>query len=260
MENKDLSDIQILNEGMIEAGKIAMEYWQRGVEAKVKTANYDVTTIADQEVEDYLIAHIKKHFPGVGILGEESGGEVSNNGFTIDGVDGSSFFASGLPEWAITLSRIQKGEADISIIYCPALNEFYWAKKRLGAYLNGDRINVFSEDNFQNAIINIGQDTVRIYGRSDIEQRLIKASRAHYAIASSALAYGRLASGKIHVAVHMGQPIWDIAPGIVLVEEAGGKFTDWNNTKDFALVGQRANNILASNGILHQEGIELLSQ
>lgn len=259
MANKEFNEIQILREGMLHAGKIAMDYWQKGVKAEIKTANYDVTSEADLKVEEYLIAYFKEHFPDLSVLGEESGGKISNNGFTVDGVDGSSFFASGLPEWAISLSKIQNGVVYLSMIFSPVLNEFYWAKRGLGAYLNGQRIHVSSEDHLQNAIVNLGQDIVRINNRFDIEQSFIQASRAHFVTASSALAYGRLAAGKLHVAVHMGQPVWDIAPGIVLIEEASGKFTNWNGTRDFVLDGKKVNNIVASNGILHQQAIMLLN-
>lgn len=260
MTKKELGDIQFLKEGMLKAGEIAMDYWQKGVKAEIKTANYDVTTEADRAVEEYLTSWIKKHFPNTGVMSEELGGKVSSEFFTIDGIDGSSFFASGLPEWAISLTRIKSGEVVTGIVYAPTLDELYYAKRGFGAYLNDQRIYVSKEDNFQNAIVNIGQDTVRVYSRSDIEERFIKASRAHYAIASSALAYGSLAAGRVHVAIHMNQPVWDIAPGIILVEEAGGKFTDWDNTRDLSLVREQANNIVASNGILHEQAIALLNR
>lgn len=260
MVNKELGDIQILKEGMLEAGKIAMDFWQKGVRAEIKTANYDVTTEADQAVEAYLISWIRKHFPNFGIMGEESGGEVSSNVFTIDGIDGSAFFASGLPEWAISLAQVKRKEVIAGMVYSPALDELYYAKRGLGAYLNDKRIHVSKEDHLENAIVNLGQDIVRMYNRSDIEQRLIKASRARLCTASSSLAYGYLAAGRIHVAIHMGQPIWDIAPGIVLVEEAGGRLTNWSNTKQFSLVGKRVNNVIATNGILHEQAIILLNQ
>lgn len=258
MVSKEFNEVQIIKEGMLEAGKIALDFWQKGVKAEVKTANYDVTSRADREVEEYLISWIRENFPGVSIFGEETGGKISEDFFTVDGVDGSSFFASGLPDWAISMSRIQNGEVVFGMVYSPVLRELYWAKKGLGTYLNGEKIRVSGESNLKYAIINLGQDIIRMYDRLDLEKRFIKASRAHYVTASSALAYGRLAAGKIHVAVHMGQPIWDIAPGIALVEEAGGNFTNWNSTKDFALVGERVNNVLASNGILHKEAITLI--
>lgn len=260
MANKEFEDIQILKEGIIEAGKIALGFWQRGIKAEIKTASYDVTTEADRAVEEYLASWIGKHFQNTGIISEELGGEAIGDFFTIDGIDGSSFFASGLKEWAISLARIQNGEVVLSMVYSPACDELYYAKRGLGTYLNEERIYVSKEDKFQNAVINLGQDIVRMYNRSDIEVRFIKTSRAHWVTASSALAYGRLAAGKIHLAVHMGQPVWDIAPGIVLVEEAGGRFTNWSDNKDFVMNGKRVNNIVASNSILHKQAITLLNQ
>lgn len=253
-------DIQILKEGMFKAGDIAMDFWQKGVKTEVKTANYDITTEADRAVEAYLISLIRKSFPNFGIVGEESGGKVSDNVFTIDGIDGSTFFAAGLKEWTITLAQLQGEKVIIGIVYSPALNEFYFAKRGLGAYLNGERIYVSKIDEFQYSIINLGQDVIRIYNRFNIEQGFIKASCAHFVIASSSLAYGRLAAGKIQAALHMGQPIWDIAPGIVLVEEAGGRFTNWNNTRKFSFARERINNVIASNGILHEQAIRLINQ
>ena len=123
---------------------------------------------------------------------------------------------------------------------------------------NGKKIHVSEEKNLQNSIINLGQDITRMYDMPEIEQRFIKASRAHYAISSSALAYCRLAEGKINVAVHPRQPFWDIGPGKILIEEAGGKITNWDGEQDFVITRERKNNIIASNGWLHGEALQLL--
>lgn len=256
---EEFKDINIFKILMLEAGKIALDYWRKGVKAEIKTANYDVTTEADRAVENYLIGEIGKYFPKVHILGEETGGEAKQDGFTIDGIDGSSFFARNLKDWAITLSQIENGEVTFGMIYSPANKEMYYAKKNHGAFLNGKRIHVSGEVNFQNSIINLGQDIVRMYDRTDIEQHFIKATRAHYTVASSSLAYGRLAAGNIDVAAHPGQPIWDIAPGMILIKEAGGKFTNWDGQEKFIITRERKNNVLASNGHLHQQALQILA-
>jgi myo-inositol-1(or 4)-monophosphatase len=257
-QDKESKDIQFLKKSMAGAGKIAMNYWHNGVEAEIKTANYDITTIADRKVEEYLTQQIKQYFPNAHILGEETGGEAKQDGFTLDGIDGSSFFARGLKDWAISLSQIKNGEVILGMIYSPANNELYYAKKGHGAFLNDERIHISKEDNFQHSIVNLGQDIVRIYKMYELEQRFIESSRAHYTIGSSALSYGKLAAGNIDVAAHPGQPIWDIAPGIILVKEAGGMFTNWDGEENFIITRERKNYVIASNGHLHKEALQIL--
>ena len=252
-------DIDVLKEGLFKAGEIALDYWRKGVKAEIKTASYDITTEADRAVENYLIEEIRKYFTNAHILGEETGGEARQDGFTIDGIDGSSFFARGLKDWAISLSQIQDGKVTLGMVYSPANGELYYGKKGHGTYLNGRKIHISGEDNLKNSIINLGQDVARIYNMSEIEQRFIKSSRAHYTIASSALSYGRLAAGSIDIAVHPGQPIWDVAPGIILVNEAGGRFTNWDGKESFTITRERKNNVIASNGLLHQQALQLLN-
>ncbi len=263
----EMQKIKILMPGISRAGdNIALSDWRKGVMAEIKTGDDDIVTATDRKVEEYLIEYIKQKFTDVHFIAEESGGEAKKNGFTIDGIDGTSSFSKGGKDWSISVSRLENGEVTLGIVYSPANNELYYAKKGQGAYLYDGvitrRINVSKEDRPSYSTVGLGQDIVRRYDRSDIEERFKnkKASRSHYAIASSALMYGRLASGQIDVAVQMGQPIWDIAPGIVIVKEAGGRFTNWDGQEQFEITRERANNIVASNGLLHNQALQIIRE
>jgi myo-inositol-1(or 4)-monophosphatase len=259
-ENRIYSEeLDILKQGMQEAGNIAMAHWYRGVDPEIKTANFDITTVADREVEKSLVSWIKNNYPDASFIGEETGGEARKDGFTIDGIDGTSYFQRGMKDWSITLSKIENSKPVLGIIYAPALQELYHARSGHGAYLNDQRITVSSENNLADSIINLGQDIIRIYNLDNIESRFIKNSRSHYVTASSGLAYGRLAAGKIDIAVHPGQPIWDISAGNILVKEAGGRFTNWQGQEDFVITRERTSNILASNGLLHPAALNIVN-
>ncbi|HSX58337.1 MAG TPA: inositol monophosphatase, partial [Candidatus Saccharimonadales bacterium] len=217
-----------------------------------KTRDYGTVSEADTAVEQFLKTWVRTTFPDESIVAEESGGEALRIGWTIDPIDGTNFFAHGLTDWSISLSRFVDGEVVLGITYCPPTDEMFWAVKGSGAFVNGIKVKVSDLENPKREIVNLGQDIIRLYNRVDIEEELIKESRTHWAIGSTALALCKLGEGKIDLAVHMKQSIWDIAVGSLFIPEAGGRFRTWDSSPlDFS--GKRANDIYADNGSLPQD-------
>ena len=116
-------------------------------EGKIKVnekGSDDLVTNLDLEVENYIISNIKKEFPDFDIVSEEfnCSKTLSQNCFTIDPIDGTINFANGMANWATEIACIKNGELVASIIYMPLLDEYYFAVKGEGAFLNEEKIKV----------------------------------------------------------------------------------------------------------------------
>jgi len=241
--------VEQAKKAILEAGQISLRYWKRGVAQVEKTVGYGTVTEADKAVEEFLKGWIRANFPSDSVVAEESGGEPAGTFWTIDPIDGTEFFARHLVDWSISLARVVQGEAVLGLTLCPPTGELFWAVKGGGAFVNGNQIHVSAVDNNKQSLINIGLDVIRLYDRADIEEAVIKGTRSHWIVGSTALALARLTEGKIDQAVHMKQSIWDIAAASVMIPEAGGLFRRWDKDP-LDCTGARANDIYASNGVL----------
>jgi fructose-1,6-bisphosphatase/inositol monophosphatase family enzyme len=252
MKMDDRSILEAAKGAISKAGETALEYWQKGVVLTQKTNDPGTVSEADKAVEELLKGWIRANFPDDSIVAEESGGSPTGTFWTIDPIDGTNFFAHHLVDWSISLARFVDGEAAMGLTLCPPTGELFWATKGGGAFVNGKRIKVSAVDQTKMAIVNLNQDTIRFYDRVDVDQALIKGTRSHWVVGSTALALARLAEGRIDLAVHMKQSIWDIAAASVLIPEAGGVFRRWDGGA-LDCTGARANDIYASNGVLPED-------
>jgi fructose-1,6-bisphosphatase/inositol monophosphatase family enzyme len=252
MKMDDRSILEQAKKAISEAGETALEYWQKGIVLTHKTNDPGTVTEADKAVEEFLKGWIRTNFPDDSIVAEESGGSPTGTFWSIDPIDGTNFFAHRLVDWSISLARFVNGEAVMGLTLCPPTGELFWATKGGGAFVNGKRIRVSAVRELKHVLANLNQDTIRFYDRVDVDQALIKGTRSHWVTGSTALTLARLAEGKIDLAVHMKQSIWDIATASVLIPEAGGVFRRWDNGP-LDCTGDRANDIYADNGSLSQD-------
>lgn len=245
-------EFEIIKQGLYRAGEIALRFWKTAISAEQKESIYSIVTDADREVEEFIKKLIKDNFSDYDILAEESPAKVGPKFFTIDPIDGTSFFQRGLPDWSISIARVSNGAVDFGATYSPVFKEFFHANLRGGAYLNGERINVSDVSFLKDSIINLGQLVTRTNLSGSIP-RLMSDSRSQWMTGSTALALANLAAGRIDGSIQQDQSFWDISAGIVLIREAGGMATSWRNEDKFDLTGKTVNNFLASNGKLHQD-------
>lgn len=190
-------------------------------------AKGELVTESDLYVNELLKNGLAKVYPDIGWFSEESTKEnnLKNEDifWVVDPIDGTIEYASGIPEYAISIALVEKGTLQLSVVCNPAVNKLYYAVKGKGAFLNGEKIYC------QNV-------------RDDLRQPVILASRTEYAkgawesfkahatikpVGSIAYKLGLIAEG-IAAATFSLTPknIWDIAGGVLLVEEAGGMVTD----------------------------------
>lgn len=253
------TDELVLLNGIKAIGEKAKEFWRQGVIGKLKSSQYDIVTEADTEIEKDIKKLIIDKFPEAKIIGEESGGDMGSDYWTIDPIDGTAPFTAGLPTWSIAIGHVENNEFTFSMIYVPIGidgPELYYSKKEAGAYMNGKKINVSQKTQLKDANLFLRSTEIR-EDEDGALRSLIKGSRMLWVSGSTSLALSYLAAGKLDVVIAKNQSIWD-CPGMLLVTEAGGKVTLSNNERA-GLNKSAGKNILATNGNLHDTVLQHLT-
>lgn len=246
------SEYERLRSGMRRVGnELLTNFWRKPTPMEVtqKESIHSIVTKADIVSEEILLDLLQ----GEEVLSEESPRKINSPDFwVIDSLDGTTFFARGLEGWSISLAYVKNGEVELGMTFAPVEDELFYAKVGEGAFLNGKRIMTSSTKNLKDSLVNISQAVIRTDETGSI-RKLIRDSRSLWSTGSTARALANLAAGRIDIAIHKNQAFWDIAAGIILVNEAGGRLTNWQESQRFDMTGAQIpqNNILATNGHLH---------
>ena len=246
----------------IKAAKIAgeaLEYlFESALEHEIKR-DKSIVTKADIAAEEVILNQIKENFPDHKIISEEKGVIDSESPFVwlIDPLDGTLNFSRGLPNFAVSIAMTENDITKISVTYNPITNSLFQAELGKGAYWNGEKIRVSEVNDLNTAMITLGRardeenkkKTLRminnIYFKS--HQRII---------GSSALELAWVASGRLEGFISIGLKRWDVAGGLLLVTEAGGKVTDFKGKE----LDPEDNYFLATNGRIHNELLDILKK
>lgn len=245
---------------MLMAGdELLKKYWRSFAPLKAiqKESIHAIVTEADKASEKILLDSLR----GEEVLSEESPSKIESLDFWItDPLDGTSFFARGLEGWLISLAHVRNGKVELGMTFAPVEDELFYAKTGEGAFLNGKRIRVSSTKSLKDSLVNISQAVIRTDEAGSI-RKFISDTRSLWSTGSTARALANLAAGRIDIAIHQDQAFWDIAAGIVLVKEAGGRFTNWEESQRFDMTGEQVpqNHILATNGHLHSSVVRYLN-
>ncbi len=235
-----------------QAGQLLLEMRDKGVAVEFKGA-VDLVTAADLAAEQLIVDLISQHFPGHDILAEENGfrSQGSDHRWIIDPVDGTTNFAHGLPWFAVSIGLEVRGQLVLGTIFNPCNNEFFLAERGAGATLNGRSIKVSAVDKLDRALLATGfpydrkETPVNNYDHFVNFQQAAQACRRPGA---ASLDLACVAAGRFDGYWEMKLKPWDVAAGVLLVEEAGGRVSDFDGT-DMAL---DRGECLASNGHLHE--------
>lgn len=222
-----------------EAGDIAKTYFYEGVNHTVKGGKFDLLTVADGAVSDFIVKKIREAYPEHHIFSEELEEQINVGAeyeWVIDPIDGTYNFAHGIPTWAVMITVVYKGDALLAVIYFPLANEMFFAKKGEGCFNNGKRVNISAEKSFMQAIgIAYRQIPDRVYGEKYDEYRNIiaamsketNAQMCNYA-AGSIVAY--VAKGGFDFAIANAGLDWDLLPIMLICREAGAICTHLDGT------------------------------
>lgn len=248
------------------AGKL-LDSLQGSQTVAVMKDEVDLATSADLTSEQKIISLIHKKFPAHGIYSEEAGKSAHTSEFVwiIDPLDGTKEYARGVKEYSVLIALERKGELIVGAIQRNGINELYSCSLGNGATFNGKQIYVSEESNLEKSFVNFhlpskSKAKEEIAIDMKILQSLIGVSYKVRAFFEDAKSLGYVARGIFGALVMPGglkNGWWDLAPGILLVQEAGGVVTDWdgNRIKNHNL----SNGIVASNGKLHKKLLEIIN-
>jgi len=229
------------------AGRMTLGHFQAGRAVEFKADSSPVTA-ADREAEQAIRRAIAEAYPGEAILGEEEGQTGSGEDrWVLDPIDGTKSFVCGVPLFASLLSYERAGAAELGVCYFPALELMLYAERGQGAFANGRRARVSDKKSCQGAVLCCGgHSSMAQHGRMD---RFLRLAEGALATRTWCDAYGHamVAMGTADAMVDPVVKRWDISAMSVIVEEAGGKFTDFEGR---AGLWPEA---LSSNGAIHRE-------
>ena len=243
------------------AGKIQCERINRIGEITYKS-QIDPVTEVDTLCEQEIIREIKKSFPDHDVLAEESGESIKvggKNKWIIDPLDGTVNYAHGYPCYCVSIALEYDGNIVLGVIYNPVLDEMFAAEKDRGATLNGEPITVSTVANLKESLLVTGfaydvssstNDNLSHFGN------FIKECQAVRRPGSAALDLVYTAMGRFEGFWELKLKSWDMAAGQLILKEAGGKVTRFDGSP-FNIYDDE---ILASNGLVHQAMIEVLKK
>jgi len=259
-----INEIDDLTQTAIQAarlgGAILQDYAQKGFTIHSKDQAINLVTEADLHSEKTIIQSIQKTFPDHQILSEEQGlQDIPQHSikWIIDPLDGTVNFAHGFPMYNVSIGIEYQGTCVIGVIFDPTRDELFLAQQGRGATLNGTPIQVSSTQTISEALLVTGfAYDIHTAKDNNLKEFCAFTVRAggmrRTGTAAIDLCY--IACGRLDGFWELQLNPWDTAAGKVIVEEAGGKITNYAG-EPYSIYGQT---ILATNGLIHQEMLEVL--
>ena len=248
-----------------EAGARLREFFAHGVETEYK-GDVDIVTVADRTAEKLIREKLAEAFPDHGVYGEEGTRDRMEGEYRwyVDPLDGTTNFAHGFPQFCVSLGLEQRpadlqpgqdGTLVAGVIYDPMRDELYTAERGHGAWLNGKPMHVSRTPDLAESLVATGFPSRKRHASPNIHFYHEFTLRSHGVrrAGSAALDLAYVASGRLEAFWEFNLNPWDTAAGILLVEEAGGRVTDFAG-EQFQL---NSNEVLASNGLIHDELVDL---
>jgi histidinol-phosphatase len=238
-----------------EAAPIAMELFADvGLEIRHK-ADRTLVTAADMEIERMVRTRVGDAFPGDRIMGEEEGGTFDGAGrvWIVDPIDGTANFARAIPIWATLIALQVDGELVAGVASAPALGERYAAARGAGATMNGKHIHVSDIAALAEAQVHYSQLDALLGRQNEATVGLVMESARERGFGDF---WGHLlvARGAGEVCFEPSLAIWDYAALVPIVEEAGGRVTDFTGAPP-----SHRGSVLSTNGLLHDEALRRLA-
>lgn len=247
-------------EAALLCGRIHRQYFRQDPDIR-KKGRIDLVTAADLAAEAAFRELIERRFPDHVVIGEETPGLTSDRDarcqWIIDPVDGTTNFAHGIALFSVSIALAIDGHLEVGVVYDPIAEEIFAAERGSGCRLNGRPVHVSRARTLVDAVLatgfpyTIGEERVRqvrVFGA------FLGESRAVRRLGSAALDLAYVAAGRFDGFWEEHLHAWDIAAGVLLVEEAGGTVTGMDSRR----VDLVAGHIVASNGLLHPAMLDLV--
>ena len=217
----------------------------------------NIVTDMDHASEEMIVKALKKEFPDHAIVAEESGlSGDSPHKWYIDPIDGTTNFAHGYPIWAVTLAYEAHGQIQAGATYAPMLGDLYWAKRGGGAFRNGRRLHVTKTSNLGHALLCTGFSYLLEYRKINLKyfSEFLMTAQAIRRMGAASLDLCWTAAGAFDGFWEMRLGPWDMAAGIVILEEAGAKITNLQGGP----VDVRQGDFVGANPLLHRTMLDVI--
>jgi myo-inositol-1(or 4)-monophosphatase len=246
-----------------EAGRVLAEKFGRALQVSNK-GDIDLVTEADIAAERLIVERIRSYHPRHAILTEESGDVVtvgdagSEYKWVIDPLDGTTNYAHGYPVFCVSVALEHEGRVVVGVVYDPTRDEMFAAERGGGATLNGRSLRVSETNELNGALLCTGFP-YDVRDRGDFARHFrnfIMRAQSVRRDGAAALDLAYVAAGRFDGFYEEGLRPWDVAAGVLLVEEAGGTVTHYDGSP-FRIYTPP---IIASNGLIHEAMLEVLRQ
>jgi myo-inositol-1(or 4)-monophosphatase len=243
-----------------DAGALVREGFGSVTRVDFKGAVNPVTQV-DQDVEDFILARLRAAFPDDAILGEESGQSGDATGMPhwfVDPIDGTNNFAHGVPHFCISIALRSWDEVVVGSVYDPLKDEMFAAYRGGGVTLNGRRVRVSTVDRLADAFLATGFPYTRrvaAFNNVQLLDHFLRRSQGVRRMGSAALDMAYVACGRFDGFWEPQLSPWDVSAGALLVEEAGGRMSDFGGGTSRLLTGEE---VIASNSRIHDEMLTVI--
>lgn len=242
-----------------EAGQLLSGYFERRVQFELK-GEFDLVTEADRASERLVLDRLRSHYPSHAVVAEETGshGGASEYRWFVDPLDGTTNFAHGFPVFNVTLALERAGELIAGVIFDPIRDELFTAEKGGGAYLNGAKIHVSGARRILDSLVATGFPSRKRHQNVNVHfyYQLAMLSHGVRRGGSAALDLAYVACGRLDAFWEFGLNPWDMAAGILIVNEAGGVCSDMKGGP----VNLFGPHLLTDDGAIHEEMLELFGE
>ncbi len=242
-----------------EAGALLLTYLERRIGFELK-GEHDLVTEADRASERLIVERLRSYFPTHAIVAEEGGGQEGSSEYRwyVDPLDGTTNFAHGFPVFNVTLALERAGEMICGVVFDPTRQEMFTAERGGGAYLNNRRIRVTKTAELRDCLVATGFPSRRRHLNVNVHfyHQLAMVTHGVRRAGAAAIDLAYVACGRLDGFWEFSLNPWDMAAGLLMVAEAGGRYTDMRGQVHHLHVPT----LLASNGAVHDEILQLFGE
>jgi len=243
-----------------EAGEVIRDGFRQNILIELKTGENNLVTNIDKAAEKIILNFIRSEYPTHSIIAEESGTDIKSSEFTwvVDPLDGTTNFAHGIPIFGVSIGLQKNNQTILGVVYDVMRNKMYSAEKGSGAFENGKKISVTQNSKLIKSVLVTGfsYDMINIDEAIKIFGVFLKNTRGVRRLGSAAVDMCYVASGVFDGFWEKYLSPWDVCAGMLLVEEAGGKVSDFSGKPTDIF----SKEILTTNRLVHDAMVHVLKK
>lgn len=242
------------------AGEVISRYFQGTFKVDSKDGKNNLVTEVDNHSEKVIIDIIQSRYPGHSIISEEGGEMIQDSEYQwiIDPIDGTVNFAHGIPLCCVSIGLRHQGKMQMGVVYNPLMNEFFFAQRGKGAFLNEHPIHVSQKADFKTACLVTGfpykwpetkEHPIKVFERMILQGLPVRR------LGSAAIDLCWVACGRFDGFWEYNLNSWDVAAGYLIVREAGGRISNFDGSETTVFDKET----LATNGLIHEQMLAVIN-